>query len=55
MSLADLVPVLLATRMEAPQQTSWERARALRQQWRDRNRERLRAYKREWMAKRKAA
>lgn len=52
MSLADLVPLLLETRMEAPRVR--EPSHFSRAAWRARNREHLRQYKREWKAKRKA-
>ena len=54
MSLADLVPLILATRKERPALTPEERKRLKHERWRKKNREHLRAYRRAWEAKRRA-
>jgi hypothetical protein len=52
MSLADIVPVILATQF-TPEQDERERKRKLRAAWRERNRGAIRKYARAWRAGRK--
>jgi|GEM_PF-6337520 len=54
MSLADLVPVVLASKM-VREETKEPGMPASRRRWQLKNREHLRAYKREWDRKRKLA
>lgn len=51
MSLADLVPVVLETRIERRRLSRTE----IQMRWVRKNREKFNAYRREWYARRKAA
>ena len=54
MSLADLVPAILLTRKEAPKEQTESGYAARARRWRAKNRDRLREYKRQWVAMRRA-